>query len=57
MKLRNSELIVSYSTGYYKFLDEDVDAFEPDVRIDPTWSDFLADRDAVMDWIVTKNER
>ena len=54
MTLPNSRLVVSYSTRYYKFLDEDVPAVEPDVRIDPTWADFRAGRDAVMDWILAR---
>lgn len=54
MKLPNSGLVVSYSVKYYKFLDEDVPAFEPDVRIDPDWNDFKEGRDGVMEWIVAK---
>jgi len=59
MKLPNSKLVVSYSTRYYKFLDQDVDAFEPEVRIDPKWEDYKQGRDAVMDWITDywKNNR
>ena len=51
MKLPNSGLVISYSTRYYKFLDEDVPAFEPDVRIDPSWKEFKEGRDAVLEWI------
>jgi hypothetical protein len=54
MTLPNSRIVVSYSTRYYKFLDEDVPAVLPDMRIDPTWADFRAGRDAVMDWILTR---
>src|SRR4030095_7220372 len=53
MKLPNSKLVVSYSTRYYKFLDEDVEAFQPDVRIDPNWDDYIQGRDAMMDWIIS----
>src|SRR5258705_1184132 len=42
MKLPNSKLIISYSTRYYKFLNEDVPAFEPYIRIDPNWNDFVS---------------
>ena len=42
MTLPNSKLVVSYSTRYYRFVDEDVPAVLPDVRIDPTWPDFKA---------------
>jgi hypothetical protein len=53
MKLPNSKLVISYSTRYYKFLDEDVEAFQPDVRIDPNWNDYIQGRDAMMDWIIS----
>jgi len=56
MKLPNSGVLVSYSTKYYKFLDEDVPAVMPDKRIDPTWTDYKAGRDAVMDWILSENK-
>jgi hypothetical protein len=54
MTLPNSRLVVSYSTRYYKFVDEDVPAVLPDVRIDAAWPDFRAGRDAIMDWILTR---
>jgi hypothetical protein len=53
MTLPNSRLVVSYSTRYYKFLDEDVPAVIPDKRIDPTWAEFRAGRDPVLEWIVS----
>ena len=52
LTLPNSRLVVSYSTRYYKFVDEDVPAVLPDVRIDPKWLDWRAGRDPVMDWIL-----
>ena len=52
MTLPHSRLVVSYSTKYYKFLEADVPAFMPDHRIDPSWPDFQAGRDAVMEWIL-----
>lgn len=55
MTLPNSRIVVSYSTRYYKFLDEDVPAVMPDKRIDPNWPDFKAGRDAVMDWILSQS--
>ena len=51
MKLPNSGIVVSYSTQYYKFLDEDILAVMPDQRIDPDWRDYKAGRDPVMEWI------
>lgn len=53
MTLPNSGLVVSYSTRYYKFLDEDVPAFEPDIRIDPKWKDFKAGHDSALEWILS----
>jgi len=52
--LPNSRLVVSYSTRYYKFLEEDVPAVMPDKRIDPNWADFKAGRDPVMEWILSQ---
>jgi hypothetical protein len=56
MTLPHSRLMVSYSTRYYTFLDQDVPAFLPDVRIDPSWPDFRAGRDPVMEWILRQNK-
>jgi hypothetical protein len=52
MTLPSSRLVVSYSTRYYRFLDEDVPAVLPDVRIDPTWPEWRDGRDPVMEWIL-----
>jgi hypothetical protein len=54
MTLPNSRLVVSYSTRYYKFVDEDVPAVLPDQRIEPSWPEFRAGRDSVMDWILSR---
>ena len=51
MKLPNSGIVVSYSTKYYKFLDDDMPAFEPDIRVDPNWKDYLSGVDPVMEKI------
>ncbi|MDZ4861286.1 MAG: hypothetical protein SGI88_20125 [Candidatus Hydrogenedentes bacterium] len=53
MTLPNSGIVVSYSTRYYKFLDEDAPAVMPDQRIDPAWEDFKAGRDPVLDWALS----
>jgi hypothetical protein len=55
MTLPNSRLVLSYSTKYYQFVDEDVPAVMPDQRIDPDWETFKAGRDPVMDWILAQN--
>ena len=54
MTLPNSRIVVSYSTRYYQFLDEDVAAVMPDVRIDPSWPEWMAGRDSVLNWIVSQ---
>ena len=54
MTLPNSKTVVSYSTRYYQFLDEDVPAVMPDKRIDPSWPEFKAGRDPVMEWILAQ---
>jgi hypothetical protein len=56
MKLPNSDIVVSYSTRYYKFLDEDVPAVIPDKLIPPEWESYKAGRDPVMEWILSENK-
>ncbi len=56
MKLPNSGIVVSYSTKYYKLLDEDAPAVMPDKRIDPNWDDYKAGHDAVMNWILSEDK-
>lgn len=51
MKLPNSGIVVSYSTRYYQFLDKDVSSFEPDVRVDPNWKDYVNGVDPVLEKI------
>lgn len=52
LTLHHSGVVVSYSTRYYTFVDEDVPAVHPDVRVDPSWPEWLAGRDPVMEWIL-----
>ena len=54
MTLPNSRIVVSYSTRYYKFVDEDVPAVAPDEHVAPSWPAFQAGRDEVMDWILSQ---
>jgi hypothetical protein len=51
MTLPNSRIEVSYSTRYYKFLPDDR-LVAPDKEIVPTWVDWTAGRDPVLDWIL-----
>lgn len=56
MTLPNSKLVVSYSTQYYKFLDQDVPALIPDKLIPPDWPSYKAGRDPAMDWILSNRK-
>lgn len=49
--LPHSRIEVSYSTKYYKFLPGD-GLVTPDKEIHPTWADWVAGRDPVLDWIL-----
>ncbi|NJO85194.1 MAG: hypothetical protein HC828_22255 [Blastochloris sp.] len=48
----NSGLRVSLASRYYRFHDADAPAVIPDQFIEPTWSDYHAGRDPVVEWIV-----
>jgi hypothetical protein len=52
MTLPNSRIVLSYSTRYYQFVEQDVPAVLPDQQIDVTWPDFKAGRDAALEWIL-----
>jgi hypothetical protein len=51
-RLPNSAFRVSYSTRYYRFAADTDLAVVPDQQIEPTWEEFRAGRDPVMDWIL-----
>jgi hypothetical protein len=53
-RLPNSGFRVSYSTQYYRFGVETDSAVIPDQLIEPTWGEFRAGRDPVMEWILSK---
>jgi hypothetical protein len=53
-KLPNSHLVVSYSSRYYKFQDQDTPAVMPDKLIEPDWQNYKAGRDPVMEWILAQ---
>jgi C-terminal processing protease CtpA/Prc len=52
LTLANSGLQVSYSTRYYQFGADADSAVVPDEHIEPTWEDFRAGKDPVIDWIL-----
>ena len=51
-RLPNSAFRVSYSTQYYRFGADTDSAVVPDQQIEPTWAEFRAGRDPVMEWIL-----
>lgn len=53
-RLPNSGLRISYSTQYHRFGAETDLEITPDKLIAPTWEEFRAGRDPVMEWILSK---
>lgn len=56
-RLPNSTLRISYSTRYYRFAADTDSAVVPDQYIEPTWAEFRAGRDPVMEWILSQIPR
>lgn len=55
MTLPHSKLVLGYSTKFYKFQADDAPPLvTPDKTIVPTWDDFLAGRDPVLDWVLAQ---
>jgi hypothetical protein len=51
MTLPRSRVVVTYSVRYYKFQSsDDPPTVMPDVLIEPTWEDYRAARDPVLEW-------
>lgn len=52
MTLPNSHLTVRYSTKFYKFVEGGENILRPDQEILPTWEDYKAGRDPVLEWVL-----
>ena len=52
-RLPNSGFRISYSTQYHRFGADPDSAVVPDRNIEPTWAEFRAGRDPVMEWILS----
>jgi len=52
MRLPNSRLGVGYSVRFYKFVSSGENLIRPDQEIIPTWADFQAGRDPVLEWVL-----
>jgi peptidase S41-like protein len=55
-RLPNSGVRISYSTQYYRFGADTDSAVVPDQRVEPTWEEFRAGRDPVMEWILSRKD-
>jgi hypothetical protein len=54
--LPNSDMHVSIASRYYKFQDVNTPAVMPDHIIEPSWGDYKAGRDSVIEWILSNKE-
>ena len=52
--LPKSGLSVGYSTKLYKFQREDTPGVMPDHRVETSWADVRAGRDAVLEWLLAQ---
>ena len=52
--LPNSRFRISYATSYHQFGADGDSAVFPDRSIEPTWAEFRAGRDPVMEWILSQ---
>jgi hypothetical protein len=55
-RLPNSGFRISYATRYHRFGIETDSAVVPDQTIEPTWVEFRAGRDPVMEWILARTK-
>jgi hypothetical protein len=53
MTLPNSRLVVRYSTRYYRFVETGENVIRPDLEVIPSWADYRAGRDPVLDAALT----
>jgi hypothetical protein len=52
VKLPNSGLMLFYSVRFYKFVEAGENLIRPDQEIIPSWSEFKAGRDPVLEWVL-----
>jgi hypothetical protein len=57
MMLPNSHLTVRYSTRYYKFSESGENAIRPDREVVPSWADYQAGRDPVLEWVLSSDPK
>jgi len=54
MELPNSRWKVQYSVKFYKFVNEGENVIRPDKEIIPSWAEYEAGRDPVLEWALQK---
>ncbi len=52
LTLPNSHLTVRYSTEWYAFLKNGPNVVEPDIRIVPSWAQYAAGKDPVLEYVL-----
>jgi hypothetical protein len=52
--LPNSHLVVRYSVRLYRFVDSGENLIRPDQEIIPSWNDFKAGGDPVLEWVLAQ---
>ena len=56
MKLPNSHWTVRYSVRFYKFVKAGENVIRPDKEIVPSWQDYRAGRDPVLQWVLNSED-
>jgi hypothetical protein len=54
MTLPHSRWEVHYSVRFYKFVENGENIIRPDKEIVPSWEDFKAGRDPVLEWVLLR---
>lgn len=54
MTLPKNNITISYSTKYFKMLDQEVDTLTPDIVVKTSFSDYINNKDSVLDTIETR---
>jgi hypothetical protein len=55
--LPNSHLTARYSTRYYTFSDSPDNTIRPDREIIPSWAEYKAGRDPVLEWVLNSDPK
>jgi hypothetical protein len=57
MTLPNSRLVVRYSTRFYQFVETGENAIRPDQEVIPSWAEYQAGRDPVLEWVLKQEAK